>query len=174
MTSTQPTERQLVRTQPTRGMGAVHYGKISSRGRPYIVLACSGRTIRGFVVDASTPSGERAIERGVTCRSCSGQRRTPVRDAAPLAHPSLLSARDRATLSPEAQIAKLVRIARRASAHAEWIEELMAKAPELYATGPERVDALADIAASSAKAAAAAGEIERIARTNNISPRGGW
>ena len=38
---------------------------------------------------------------------------------------SLLSPKDRRTMHPRAQIQKLVRIGRRAAAHAEWLETLL-------------------------------------------------
>lgn len=158
--------KTLVRTMPRSGRPRTHYGTQNGRN---VKLACTGRTVFGFVPDAGTAHGARIIEQGVTCRSCQGVRRESIRDEAPLLHPSLLSARDRATMHPEAQIQKLIRIGRRAMCHAEWIEELIDAAPELY-VGDRGEAARVDVLASQAKASAVAEEILRIARTHNIRP----
>jgi hypothetical protein len=153
----------MVRTMPRSGRHVTHYGEAVGRG--YVLLACTGRRANGFLLTPEHPTGPRLLEAGVTCRSCAGVRREPIRDEAPLLHPSLLSARDRATMHPEAQIQKLVRIGRRALAHADWIEEcLLRGSPDQNGTGR------ADIEASRAKGSAAAAEITRIAALHDIHP----
>lgn len=155
--------RTLVRSMPRSGRGATHYGEPTGRGN--IKLACTGRTAYGYVLDPAVEHHARHVTAGVTCRSCAGNRQTPIRDAAPLLHPSLLSARDRATMTPEAQIHKLARIGRRAMAHADWIDELISLNPTL-----DRAERSRDVRESRAKAAAAADEMLRIARTAGIRP----
>lgn len=162
--------RVLVRTMPRRGRPQTHYGN-STEHRGSVRLACTGRRAHGYVIDLDTEAGALHAEKGVTCKSCSGDRREPIRDAAPLLHPSLLSARDRKTMHPEAQIQKLVRIGRRAIAHADWVEECMTTAPHLYRPGSDQyAHSSADVTASRAKAKAASEEMLRIARTHGIRP----